>query len=620
MSQPDIAPLPSESLFQRGRRWVRRLEGAEPADVETQYLRALFRNFLSNSPLAVFATLFLYGAAPQLSPGKATLYWVFWYVAFHVLRTLFGVVHMRRVAMSERELVFWAALSVVLQLIDGVLMLTLALVIYPAFDPVAQSILLMVSLVIVGATASSFAWRWWSMVVYVPPTYFGFAWATWQMEHSYAKPLAMLILALFVLYLFHARNHRSFVVQALDLAQRNGELARGNGEMARELKVKNDELQEVATARSRLLATVSHDLRQPAHAIGLLCERAMLEANPAALKESLGDLNELSQSLSASLTTLMDLTRLDAGLVRVNLKPTFMGQVMQRLEAEFGNSARSKGLEFKVGGCDLWVQSDADLLHGVLANLVSNAIKYTQQGRVHVVVAQTPQFLTVSVRDSGGGIPKDKLDLIFREFVRLDASESGTEGLGLGLSIVRRYAALMDHELTVESEPKRGSTFSVRLSITEPDSEAAQVQEQSRPADMHDRRLAGLEVLIVDNMELLLTSMSKTLATWGCKVHSARNLSEALELADTQALDIVLTDFHLGDREPDGLALITAMRSLKGSETSGLPAILMTGDVSSRLESEAQRRKVKVLHKPVRPALLQTCMLQVLPRTADHRH
>lgn len=282
-------PSPSDlSLFARGRRWLLRMEGAEPTDVENEYLRSLFRNYISNSPLAIFTTLFLYNAAPQLPSGDAVYVWVVCNVLFHALRTVAGIAYMRLVDLSAQELRLWGFLSVFMQMVDGLLMVTLALSIYPLLDPLAQSILLMASLIIVGATASSFAWRWWSMAVYVPPTYFGFAWASWFLDHAYAKPVAILVLVFFILYLFHARNHRDFVAQAMDLARRNGELARGKGELANELRVKNQELQEVATARSRLLATVSHDLRQPAHAIGLLCERALSEANPQSLKESLG--------------------------------------------------------------------------------------------------------------------------------------------------------------------------------------------------------------------------------------------------------------------------------------------------------------------------------------------
>lgn len=603
------------SWFARWRLWLLRIEGKEPDDLESVYLRSLFRNYLSNSPLAIFTTIFLYHAAPVLPPGNAAFVWVICNVFFHSLRTLAGIAYMRLINLNVQELRLWGFVSVFLQMVDGLLMVTLALAIYPMIDPLGQSALLMASLIIVGATASSFAWRWWSMAVYVPPTYLAFAWATWPLEHAYAKPVAILILVFFILYLFHARNHRDSVTQAMDLARRNGDLALGNGKLAQELKVKNEELQEVATARSRLLATVSHDLRQPAHAIGLLCERALSEDNPLSLRESLGDLNELSQSLSASLSTLMDLTRLDAGLVTVHTAPTPLSQVLLRLDAEFSASARHKGLEFLVTQSTHWVQSDADLLHGVLANLVSNAIKYTRFGRVHVLVCEAGELVTVSVHDSGDGIQKDKLELIFKEFVRLDASESGTEGLGLGLSIVRRYASLLQHELTVESEPKRGSCFSITLPLATANRQQSETYANSRTVAIKDERLIGLRVLVVDNVDMLLSNMSKTLSTWGCHVHSAHNITEALQVAEHNSLDMVISDFHLGDREPDGLALINAMRCLDETQAQTLPAILMTGDVSSQLESDTQRRKVRLLHKPVRPALLQNCMLQLLAQT-----
>ena len=360
-----------------------------------------------------------------------------------------------------------------------------------------------------------------------------------------------------------------------------------------------------------MLATVSHDLRQPAHAIGLLTERALSEPASAAFKDTLSDLNGLSQSLSASLATLMDLTRLDAGLVNARIVPMPLGPLLDGLRVEYGPSARHRGLALSISSSRAWVLSDPVLLHAVLGNLLSNALKYTRQGHVKLILEEGEQDIAVVVEDSGIGIHPEQLEVIFREFVRLDGSLPGTEGLGLGLSIVRRYAALLSHHVQVRSELGQGSRFVVTLARATPEQHAP-VAKPVAPLQA-DQRLQGLRVLVVDNVPLLLKSITLTLSSWGCKVSTAECMAQAVERRSEQAIDMVISDFHLGDREPDGLSVIEKLRSL---QVSGQPllAILMTGDVAPELEARASEAAVRVLHKPVRPAVLRQCMLQALEK------
>lgn len=585
-------------------------EGHSPV-IEAEQLRYFFRNAMATSFFGVFSAVFLYITAQQLPEGNFLLYWIMGHAAFHLLRTLVGLQYARRVDMTLKELFGWRMVTLAVLVGDSLLVAVLALKVYPVMSALDQLILVLVVLMLVGSTAYSLSGRWLEILIYATPVYLAFAWSSWFLEHYYAKQLAVMVIVFYALYLVHARSRHRSSEHSLDLLRRNAELARGNGELAQELQVKNDQLQEVATARSRLLATVSHDLRQPSHAIGLLCERALLESNSNSLRESLRDLNELSQSLSASLTTLMDLTRLDAGLVTVQTGPIRLAEVLLRLEAEFNGSARAKGLSLIVGSSESWVQSDPVLLHGILANLVSNAIKYTRAGGVELRVSERPGALRLEVIDTGIGIHPEKLDLIFKEFVRLDASDSGTEGLGLGLSIVRRYAGLLAHPLSVQSAPGQGSSFGIELPLTA----AVPLEVQTGlniDADAQEG-LSGLRVLVVDNVDLLLQGMVRTLRGWGCQVEAAHNMHEALNVAGRVWPDLVVSDHHLGDREPNGIELIAVLR--RQSDELGKPApmaLLMTGDVSAQLESQAREVGVRVMHKPVRPKALQRGLLDLL--------
>ena len=583
---------------------------AVPPAIEAEYLRQIYRNLAAGSPISLAMVVYL---AAQAEPDTASLVriWAALYSIYICLRWAASLLYPRQREPEPQELRRWSILAVIIQGTSGFLVAILALFVLPTLDLYAQIVACMVVLILVGATAFSLSGRWVDTLVFAPPIYLSFAWHIFGQDHPYAHGVSALPLALFVLHLVYASNHRKSILKGFEVARRSADLAR-------ELQFKNIEYQELASARSRLLATVSHDLRQPAHAIGLLSERALADNSFASVKATLRDLNELSQSLSASLITLMDLTRLDAGLVKPRMAAVSLAQVLLRLDAEFGASARAKGLVLEVERSQAWVQSDPVLLQGILSNLISNAIKYTRQGRVDVRVIDKGAQLQIEVIDTGQGISVDKLELIFKEFVRLDASDSGTEGLGLGLSIVRRYASLMSHALHVQSVPGQGSSFTVTLARAHTPERVVESLASAPTELADDHGLAGLHVLVIDNVELLLVSMSKTLSGWGCQVRSARNMTEALQCASQQWPDLVVSDHHLGDREPNGLELIKGLREQGAREgRKRLPALLMTGDVSPQLEAQAREAGVRILHKPVRPKVLRASLAELMRRSAQ---
>lgn len=209
-------------------------------------------------------------------------------------------------------------------------------------------------------------------------------------------------------------------------------------------------------------------------------------------------------------------------------------------------------------------------------------------------------------------IKSDKLDLIFKEFVLLEGAESGEEGLDLGLSIVKRYAQVLNHQVSVSSQEQQGSCFSVQLPAVSLTSSPEGTQALSHAATSSDIRFRGLSVLVVDNMGLVLSSMVGTLTSWGCGVFAARSLCEASKITVSQTIDLIISDFHLGDEEPDGQILIEHHRQLQGHQSAQLPALLMSGGLSGKLEAEAGRYQIGILHKPVRPAVLQHRLLSLL--------
>jgi signal transduction histidine kinase/ActR/RegA family two-component response regulator len=586
---------------QRGwRQWLRR---ADPS-VLAEQLSVNFGNYVFNSAVALFIVLYLYGSAASLPAGWLVHAWTAAMCVYLILRMVSGLLYPHRRKPEESTLKRWETLMLINQGFYGFMMVVLALFLYPGLDPFAQSVVLIGSLVLLGSTAFSLSGHIKAMALSGPPAYLAFAWSAWHQDSPYAAGLSGLILALLGLYVIYALKHRRSLERGYAAAVQIGQLAQ-------ELQAKNAQLQELAAGRGRLLATVSHDLRQPAHAMGLLTERALLEPANEAFKATLRDLNDLSQSLSASLATLMDLTRLDAGLVQARPVAMPLGPLLKRLSLEYAPIAHNKGLHLDMAVSSAWVHSDPVLLQAMLGNLLANALKYTGQGRVEVVVTTPGQTVQIAISDTGIGIQGEQLDLIFREFVRLDGSAPGSEGMGLGLAIVRRYAALLGHRMEVKSQAGLGSCFTVVMPASAPDARAA---AQATFAESEDQRLQGLKVLVVDNVELLLNSMERTLRSWGCEVGTALSMRQALDWPGPGWPDLIISDFHLGDREPDGLMLIDALRRHR-TDSLTIPAILMTGDVAPELEASARLAQVQVLHKPVRPAVLQRAVLDLIERS-----
>jgi CheY-like chemotaxis protein len=254
--------------------------------------------------------------------------------------------------------------------------------------------------------------------------------------------------------------------------------------------------------------------------------------------------------------------------------------------------------------CALSLRSDRRLLRRVLQNLVSNAVKYTQTGRVLVGCRRQGGRLRIDVYDTGVGIPQSKQRDIFKEFHRLDQGAKIARGLGLGLSIVERIARVLDHKVTVTSRSGRGSQFSVEVPLA---AVAAAPVQDSAVVPVDAGQLAGTVALCVDNEPAILDGMEALLGGWGCQVFKAADLHAALAVvAKSQvAPNGLLVDYHLD--EGDGLSAISELRRRFGMD---LPAILITADRSPLVREQARVQDVQVLNKPIKPAALRALLMQ----------
>ncbi len=350
-------------------------------------------------------------------------------------------------------------------------------------------------------------------------------------------------------------------------------------------------LQEAHSSKSRLLAMVSHDLRQPVHALGLMLGRFRQDASSSSLRIDIEAVNDVVNSLSKSLTMLMAVTRLNSGQVIALPESVSLERLFMSLANEFEETAAASRLQLHFRSNDLSVTTDPNHLRTILVNLISNAIKYTPQGGVKVVakLAATPNTVSIEITDSGIGIPASELTRIFDPFVRLHFRKASVDGIGLGLAIVKQTADLIKTPIRVESVVGCGTTFAIDLPLGQ--------QTQLSGTPMPNTYLRGLRIVVIDNDETVLESMARTLEEWGCRVIAA-NCWEELDVKlgmTVSPIDLILTDFHL-DAGFSGYELIKRLRKKHRLQ---IPAILLTGDVEIRHGPESTATAVVIAYKPL---------------------
>jgi two-component system, sensor histidine kinase len=371
-----------------------------------------------------------------------------------------------------------------------------------------------------------------------------------------------------------------FARHTAEAAQQAADLARASADRANQ-------------AKSRFLATASHDLRQPLQTLALLngALRRVLDHYPAAT-EVLAQQEQAIASMSRLLNTLLDISKLESGAVKPDPSDFLVSTLFEELRHEFASLASNKGLRLEVTPCEDSVHSDPSLVGQILRNLVSNAIKYTREGWIALrCLHEQSGLVRIEVLDTGIGIPADQLRYIYDEFFQVGGpGNRAREGYGLGLSIVHRLAALLDVELDVRSEVGKGSVFSVTL----PAGHGA-VRQTSRAQSPVAVTHPQARILLVEDDPAVRNATHMLLRTDGYRVTAVVSLAEALEqTAHDPRVDLLITDYHL-DGET-GMQVIAALRELLNRP---LKAVLMTGDTSSAVAELPPDPLMRVASKPV---------------------
>jgi PAS domain S-box-containing protein len=376
-----------------------------------------------------------------------------------------------------------------------------------------------------------------------------------------------------------------------------------------DLQAATREAEQANFSKTKFLAAVSHDLLQPLNAAQLFTSSIVEKTLDNHLAPLINSVSSSLDDLENLICTLVDISKLDAGVVRADKCSFKLSELLDNLVREYQQQSGHYGVQLRYVSCGSLVHSDSFLLARILRNFLSNAFRYTDKGKVLLGCRRTGNKLCIEVWDNGAGIEEDQQSEIFKEFKRLKSSRSAfANGLGLGLAIVDKISKVLEHPVKVSSTLGKGSLFSVTVPLAEK-TNLPEVAALHNPA-LTKTELAGRTIWLVDNDLNICLAMKQLLETWDCSIISAASLADLQALVDigNDHADILIVDYHLDDAI-NGLDVAEQINHLRSAP---LPVLMITANYNKSLKKEIKEHGLLLLHKPVKAIKLKTTLLYLL--------
>ncbi|MCL6417214.1 hybrid sensor histidine kinase/response regulator [Aestuariirhabdus sp. Z084] len=381
------------------------------------------------------------------------------------------------------------------------------------------------------------------------------------------------------------------------------------------------EAEQANHSKTKFLAATSHDLLQPMNAARLFAASLLehpLRAKTQALVQSL---NYSLLDVETLLAALVDISKLDAGAIQPDINNFCANDLLRNLANEFRTQAAQSQLHFHWVPSTAIIATDCQLLARILRNFLSNAIRYTDSGRIVMGCRRTRQGLLIQVWDTGSGIEVEQQQAIFEEFNRLSPDHSAQDrGLGLGLAIVDKIATMLGHEISVHSTPGVGSCFSVRIPYgelpqTNSDVSSAPIASINGTNEHHQTSDSRpQQILVIDNEPSICQAMKLLLEGWGFTVITGHNFNELIaQLKPATEIDLIIADYHL-DEGDTGLRVIDKLSQEYGIQA---PVLIITANYSNELKQQVRALKYQLMTKPVRPAKLKVTIRHLLDSAVE---
>ena len=424
---------------------------------------------------------------------------------------------------------------------------------------------------------------------------------------TYSYQLAGVLVLILTMTMLVARNFRQTLQRVIELKLRGEVLLAQLRVEKRAAEAARRDAEVANRAKTQFFAAASHDLRQPLHAMGLFAEALRQKSHNEEVAQLVNSINSSVDALEGLFSELLDITRIDTGGVEVLPRHFEVADILRKLRLNFEPTAFEKGLALRLRGGEKVVQADPLLVERILRNLVSNAIRYTNDGTVLVGARRRGDKVLLQVWDTGLGIREEERARIFEEFYQVHSTEAVApeqrKGLGLGLAIVKRLADLMNAPLSLASQPGRGTVFTLEL----PAGKAPRVEPVVVPGKGPlGLTLDGKLIVVVEDEPVVRSGLEVLLKGWGASLASFDSVAQSrawAEASDPTAVkpDLLIVDYRL----ENGLNGVDAIKSLRARFGAGVPAIIVTGSTMSGHEKEAHDGDFHLLIKPVVPNKLR---------------
>jgi signal transduction histidine kinase len=568
--------------------------------VTAELVRAQYRNLPTAVAVNVIISALLCLPLRETVSLERLLWWLS--AIYAVAATRFFLWHrFNKTLLSVANTQRWRRIAILGSGVNGFTWGVGGIVLYAAHSPASQFLLLITQFGMGAGAAYASAPAFAAVMAYLLPSVL-LSSIPFFMEGDSVHVTLGAMLFVFVAAATHFTYGISrTIARAITLRFENIELIQELRNQTLDAEQAREAAEEANVAKSRFLAAAGHDLRQPLHALGFFVDALQEQSLPPDGRVVVGNIRRSVDAMEDLFNSLLDVSRLDAGIVRPRIATIPLAPLMERVRLEYEPTARQKDLTLAVVRNSLFVRSDPVLLERVMRNLVANAVRYTDHGRVIFGARRSVDAVRIEVWDSGRGIPQDKHREIFQEFRQLENPQRDRrKGLGLGLAIVERLVKLLDHSLELRSQLGKGSVFAVSLPRGR--------REEFVPGEADgqivvDRDVANSLILVVDDEPDVRDSMLALLGKWRCEVIAAESCSEMLgKLVSIKRMpDLIVSDFRLQGDE-SGIDVVARLREEFNAQ---VPALLITGDTGMEQLREAEESGLHVLHKPLNPSRLR---------------
>ncbi len=508
---------------------------------------------------------------------------------------------------EQRQYISWANKSFYIQLAYGLLWAALP-IFYTDLSTTPASTLLAIYFFaitgMIGFTIShySFFSMWLAFVI---PTTGAMCYVLFSSPVDDTNMMAVyLFLFNFFLFSMMNRNHKSLQETTL--------LKNEYAHLMTRLKVEKDKAERANLNKSKFLASASHDLRQPIHAMNLFIEMLQKQSLAADVSNLITRIANSANNLHSLFNSLLDISRLDAGTIDINVVPVKLDRICEEVIEVYTPDAQAKELTIASDLNEQFILTDPVYLTRIISNLINNAVNNTESGKITLLSEACDDQVRITIEDTGKGIPADDLERIFDEFKQLDNPERDrNKGLGLGLAICKRLATLLGTRIEVSSQLGKGSKFSILV----PKSNQQEYNAHQEPAELSQNHLgasdlAPYSIMIIDDEQDILDAMPLILASWGCQeIAAVSSDQEAMQAMDDEFYpDLVISDYRLRDN----LTGLDVLRQISNRLGYPVRAILISGDTAPESLTSMKDSGLTLLHKPIHSKQLEQAVIKAL--------